>query len=26
VEGGRKLREVIDENAITVTGEKVDKM
>jgi hypothetical protein len=25
VEGGRKLREVIDENAITVTGEKVDK-
>jgi hypothetical protein len=24
VEGGRKLREVIDENAITVTGEKVD--
>jgi len=26
VEGGRKLREVIDENAITVTGEKVDTM
>jgi hypothetical protein len=25
VEGGRKLREVIDENAITVTGEKVDE-
>jgi hypothetical protein len=25
VEGGCKLREVIDENAITVTGEKVDK-
>ncbi len=24
VEGGRKLREVIDANAITVTGEKVD--
>ena len=24
VEGGRKLREVIDENAIKVTGEKVD--
>jgi hypothetical protein len=25
VEGGKKLREVIDENAITVTGEKVDE-
>ncbi len=26
VEGGRKLREVIDANAITVTGEKVEQM
>ncbi len=26
VEGGRKLREVIDVNAITVTGEKVEQM